>query len=66
MTETPGKFPVSAKVKARNKHPLECETCSDFGMTRDTATEFADGVTVKLGSGCARCMGTGRLSEAAA
>lgn len=51
----------------RVKHPDECPACEGIGYTRATETEWevdAEGAnfrTTKIGSGCPRCGGTGRL-----
>lgn len=52
-------------------HKDECPVCKGVGYTRETATEFnysppsefnkGQYLTVKPGSGCPRCGGTGRI-----
>jgi hypothetical protein len=48
-------------------HPNECSDCEGWGYPESTAPKMVtdtDGKlkTVALGSGCARCLGTGRLN----
>lgn len=53
-------------------HVDECKECQGIGYTRATSPELsqqigADGksrlVTLKRGSGCPRCLGTGRIQR---
>lgn len=44
-------------------HELECPRCEGIGYTPATAPRFEDKTTVQLGSGCERCLGTGRLER---
>lgn len=60
--------------RTTRQHPDECPTCNGLGQDDDSTTEMvrrkvrdAQGVmrkclvTLKQGSGCLRCGGTGRL-----
>lgn len=54
--------------KQRRKHPAECPSCQGFGQTRETATLMErqpNGKlkTVQRGSGCLKCLGTGRVAH---
>jgi len=53
--------------------PTECPVCQGIGYTRATCPELEQRIdkdgrtklaTVRLGSGCPRCLGTGQLSIA--
>lgn len=51
------------------KKPTECKQCEGIGYTTNTAPTMqkqSDGklVTLKLGSGCEKCLGTGQVSVA--
>lgn len=63
--------------RTTRRHPLECDACEGLGQTEACRTEIATisvfdahGVaydvvrTVKQGSGCLKCGGTGRLDPA--
>jgi len=54
------------KPRTTGAHPAECPACEGFGYTAASATEMVrqDGklITVKLGSACLKCHGTGRLN----
>ena len=50
------------------QHPRECPMCYGFGQTPNARTlvnRQPDGtaLTTQLGSGCPRCLGTGRLEN---
>lgn len=49
----------------KTKHTL-CRECRGFGYTPQTSTEYVPGPpyrTVKQGSGCPKCYGTGKESK---
>lgn len=41
--------------------PNRCPTCNGKGYTKNTATVFSKGRTLKQGSGCPTCKGTGQI-----
>ncbi len=60
--------PSKGAHEERTRDPHECPDCHGFGQTSATRTQMVEGRdgrwrTRALGSGCPRCLGTGRVPE---
>jgi hypothetical protein len=61
----PAKPARPSRVRVTKQHPAECRECNGLGQSLETQTRVEKHgdkhVTTVQGSGCPRCLGTGRL-----